>query len=238
MKIQLLILFTIVISQNVFSQKIDYEAFKGEPVNIVLEVPMKKVGFTWYNKPNLSEKGKLPVRTIEDRDNMDYASSPKALLTKVYHAQSKKDFENLVADKQYVKNFKIKKVKDYSKNHFISEYQLLVRHEGSKVVLLKYSEIADGKKIGEHTLQAIYDEEWKVTEIEELNDLEFVIRSLDADRFLDFYRTMESTDEDINELRKKVRSPAPENRINLNKLAIVLKEVEQSNTKLWSKLTK
>lgn len=113
-----------------------------------------------------------------------------------------------------------------------------MRHEGSKVVLLKYSEIADGKKIGEHTLQAIYDGGWKVTEIKELKDLEFVIRSLDADRFLDFYRTTESTDEDINELRKEVRSPVPENRINLNKLATVLKEVEQNNTKLWSKLTK
>ncbi|MEM8528838.1 MAG: hypothetical protein AAGG68_29655 [Bacteroidota bacterium] len=239
MKEIILLLILTGLNYSVFCQDINYEAFKGEAVAVVMDIPLgKNNGFEWWNKPDLSEKGKTRILTIENRlVNADYAPSPTALLTKLYHAKSKKELLKYMTDKRFLKQFKVKKVKDYTQNHFRLEYQLVVPSSRGDVIILKYSEIAKGAKIGDYTIQAIYDRGWKITEVEELKDIEFIINSLNATSFQAIYQQYKGKDEDINRLREKVRTPMPDNRLNLTKLAQVLKEVQKSDPQLWKKLT-
>lgn len=223
---------------NIQAQEINYEAFAGEPVKMSMEVPMKKIGFTWYNKPDIGEKKQARIRTIFLNKNFKRATSPIALLTKMYHAKTKEELEIFLIDKRFLKRHKVKKVKDYTQNHYLMEYQLAVQHGERRMVVVKYSEIENGKKIGEHALQAISASKrgWLVTEEENLKDVEYVIRTLSAEAFLSFYRTYDSNDKDIDTLRAKVRSPRPKNRINLTTLAEELRKLPQSNPALWKKL--
>lgn len=239
MKEIILLLIISGLSCSVNGQDINYEDFRGEKVSVVMDFPLQKVSFRWYNKPDLSDKAKSRIRTITDNDNMDYASSPRALLTKIYHAKSKKGLKKFVLDKKLLKRFKVKKTKDYTNNHFISEYQVYVKNGNQGVAILKYTEIANGKEVGKYTLQAIRDtdSEWKVTELEELKEIEFTVNALNAASFKGIYQQYKTEDEDINRLREKVRTPMPDNRLNLTKLAQVLREVQKSDPMLWKKLT-
>ncbi|MEN0049918.1 MAG: hypothetical protein AAF806_22845 [Bacteroidota bacterium] len=237
MKEIILLLIVSGLSYNINGQNVNYEDFKGEKISVVMDFPLQKVTFRWYNKSDLSDKAKSRIKTIADNDNMEYASSSRALLNKIYHAKSKKDLEKHVTDKKLLKRFKVKKTKDYTNNHFISEYQVYIKNGDQGIVILKYTEIEDGKEVGKYTLQAIRDRGWKVTELEEWKDLEFIVGALNAASFQAIYQQYKGKDEDINQLRERVRTPMPDNRLNLTKLAQVLKEVQKSDPQLWKKLT-
>lgn len=220
---------------HVEAQDINYEAFEGTPVKMKMEVPLD-IKFIWNNRPGLTEERKERLKTIKD-DEMDYATSPKALLTKLYLADSKKEIEELTVSKQVAKRFKVKKVKNYEDNHLRIEYNLQIESNKDEFCIIKYSEIVQGKIVETSTLQAIWNKGWKVAELPELDELTFIVENLSAEQFLEFYRTGNSDDEDINRLRQKVRTPKPDNRLNLTTLAEVLKEVQQNDPQLWKKLT-
>lgn len=231
--ITVIIVFLIIINSQ--AQEINYEAFKGEPINVSMDVDLEGFKFYWLNHPDIDEEKRSRITTIE-KDNLPYASSPVALLTKIYHAESKKELLSFVTDKELVKKFRLKKVNNYEENYFIAEYLLSVPTGKKGVSILKYSEFKDNKKVGEYTLQSISKRGRKVTDIEELKGIEFIVASLSAEMFLEFYRTYDSEDEEINKLRAKVRSQRL-NMLNLTRLAEVLQEIQKSDKTLWAKLT-
>jgi hypothetical protein len=224
------------------SQDIDYEKFKGDAVLVNIDIE-GVYSFKWWNMPDISEEKKDRNKTTINRfENSDYVPGATPLLTKLYHAKTKKDLLDYITDKRLLKQFKLKKAKDYTKNYYMYEYQLIVPSSQGKVVILKYSEYKNGRKIGEYTSQvgknANEYKGYKAVYLEELEDIEYIVASLNGASFQAIYQRSTSDDEDINRLRQKVRTPKPDNRLNLTTLAAVLKEVEQNDPQLWKKLTK